>query len=1289
MEEKWSVEKLDGPNWVTWKFQLRHLLMAKGLWKFVDGTAVLADGASEEDREKFRTEQQKAFSTIVMALSSSLLYLVTSCELPNDAWNTLKKHFERDTLANKLFLKKQYFRKEMSEGTSINAHLKEMKMLADKLALIGAPVSEEDQVVTLLGSLPASFATVVTALEARGDGTTMDYVQESLIHHEQKLKFKEIAPPSQQDTALLGQRRKGAPVCWNCNEVGHVQRHCPKKKGKLHGAAVTTEEESDLDDSRGEGAFVTPTFAGGAWLVDSGASSHMTPSKEYFASYEAFDRPEKVHLGDGRVVEAVGAGNIQLKMVFKVSRSKPATMYDVLYVPKLSCSLFSVRAAAKRGNQVKFSQEKCWIRDSKGQLRGMGTLVDKLYQLDCEVRCPSGENAAAAIETNDLWHQRLGHLNNQQLHKMVKDDRVSGIKLSPRSGESICEGCVVGKMQRKPFKAVDHEQSTKKLELVHSDVCGPIQVGSIGGSRYFATFIDDYSHCVSVYFLKHKSEVLSKFKEFESIVTNESGERIVRLRTDNGGEYVSTDFQEYLKSKGIQHELTVPYSPQQNGIAERMNRTLMESARSMMLHANLPNRFWAEAIATAAYLRNRSATAALEDGVTPYEKWHDRKPNLKHLRVFGCAAFAHVPDCNRRKLDGKAIRLRFVGYSKNPKGYRLHDEQTDKVITRRDVTFDESNFLLRSESLEVLAIPTETVELQQPESTDNGNPEQREDTSQQGHHSDSEPQDRRPERVRNPPIRYGDWVSHVATCEHFAYNVCQVPEPKSLDEALSGPHAKEWKEAADSEYQSLMENGTWDLVELPEGREAIGSKWVFKVKHDSCGKVERFKGRLVAKGYSQKYGIDFEETFAPVVRFSSIRALLAFAINNNMSVHQMDVVTAFLNGELQEEIYMQQPAGYEIPGKEMLVCKLKKSLYGLKQSPRCWNKSFQDFMLNLQFKPSSADPCVFIQAGIKSMAIVAVYVDDLIVMSTIPEELNAVKKALSGKFRMKDMGPLHYCLGVSVVQNAEGIWLHQKQYILSMLQKYGLMDAKPVSTPADLSVKLVKDDGVSKQLKDKARFQSMVGSLLYAAMATRPDIAQAVGAVSKFCAQPTEAHITAVKRIFRYLGGTKDLALRYKRSKDQLTGYSDSDWAGDHDDRHSTSGNVFVFGNGAITWTSKKQAVVALSTSEAEYIALSAAAQEAAWLQKLFSDLLMSSQPIVMMEDNQGAIALAKNPIAHSRTKHIDIRFHFIREAQENGVIQVCYCPTEEMLADIFTKPLPRHLFERLRKLLGMEHIIM
>ena len=405
-----------------------------------------------------------------------------------------------------------------------------------------------------------------------------------------------------------------------------------------------------------------------------------------------------------------------------------------------------------------------------------------------------------------------------------------------------------------------------------------------------------------------------------------------------------------------------------------------------------------------------------------------------------------------------------------------------------------------------------------------------------------------------------------------------------------------------------------------------------------------------------------------------------------MIVHQMDVVTAFLNGVLDEEIYMQQPDGYQVSGKENLVCRLKKSLYGLKQAPRCWNQALKEFMIQAGFVQSSADSCVFIRFN-EHIVITAVYVDDLVLIADVIEVMLETKRLLSELFKMKDMGRLHYCLGVNIVFGHNCVWLHQQQYITLMLRKFGLTDANTVNTPANCNVKLVKDDHVSKST-DPVEYQSMVGSLLHITMSTRPDIAQAVGAVSKFCSNPTEAHKTAVKRIFRYLKKTINLVLKYCKDEDPVMGYSDADFGGDLDDKHSTTGNVFLLAGGAISWLSKKQAVVALSTSEAEYVALSMAAQEAAWFQKLFADLPMPTKAIVIKEDNQGAIALARNPVSHSRTKHIDIRFHFIREAQEQESIDIEYCPTYEMVADLLTKPIPRGQFEKLRTLMGLEKLV-
>jgi hypothetical protein len=371
-----------------------------------------------------------------------------------------------------------------------------------------------------------------------------------------------------------------------------------------------------------------------------------------------------------------------------------------------------------------------------------------------------------------------------------------------------------------------------------------------------------------------------------------------------------------------------------------------------------------------------------------------------------------------------------------------------------------------------------------------------------------------------------------------------------------------------------------------------------------------------------------------------------------MFIHQMDIVTAFLNGTLDEDIYMEQPEVYVVPGKENLVCHLKKSLYGLKQSPRCWNKSFKEFMISQGFEQSAADPCVFIRKVNDQLAIVAVHVDDIILLTETEQEMIDLKASLAARFQMKDMGKLHYCLGVNIKTMDGVLPMSQEQYIHKILHKYKLQDCKPVSTPMDVNVKLVKDDGYSKAV-DPVEYQSMVGSLIYAAIATRPDIAHAVGTLAKFNSSPNEAHLTAVKRVFRYLKGTVKLHLQHEASDKDMEGYSDADWAGDSYDRRSTSGNVFVMSNGAISWASQKQPTVALSTAEAEYIALCLATQESVWLRQLSKDLQINcSSPTTINEDNQGTIAMSKNPVLHKRTKHIDIKFHFVREKIQDRTIE-------------------------------------
>ena len=1284
-EEKWAVDKLTSNNYATWKFKLKHLLIAKELYGYVDGTeAAPANDATPDAKATYTKNTSKAFSTIVLATSDDLLYLITDCESPKSAWDKLQAHFERDTLANKLFLKKQYFRMVMKESMPIEKHLKDMKDITNKLAAIKAPISEEDQVVTLLGSLPDSYSTLVTALEARVDNLTIDFVQQSLINEEQKRRGQKHVHSegvSSTDSALAADRQRSR-ACYLCGQSGHLQRYCPTKPkhqnpnhgtGRYsHNAKQAVETDIEEDDSAFAVGRDANEAAAQSWLVDSGASRHMTPHRNLFSSYTPFTSPEKVGIADGHTVNAVGKGNVQITVRVSRKVTRLSTMYDVLHVPDLKTNLFSVRSATEKGVIVQFGHTRCWLKNSKGMIRAMGTLVDKLYYLDLE---SSDHTASTAYSDNSLWHQRLAHVNLSTIKQIHRENLVTGADLSRVNVDKrVCEPCVKGKMARKPFKPVGAIKSNRVLELIHTDVCGPMKTVSIGGSRYIVTFIDDYSRYSFVYFVAEKSDVFSKFREFEARVTNQTGLSIGTLRSDGGGEYVSSDFEEYLKDKGIHHELTTRYSPQQNGVAERLNRTICESARSMINHASLPKKFWAEAVATAMYIRNRVPTSAHKLSTTPYELWFGSKPDISNVKVFGCVSYAHVPCELRSKLDDRAEKMVFVGYSTRAKAYRLYDMASQKIVTRRDVVFDETSFDHNAKPVEV------------PESCSSDEIYTDSSDEQTSGQEETTPQPRRSERAHVPPVRYGIDEHVTESIHHVAYHVAEIVEPQSIAEAYQSPQNQQWKTATEAEYRSLLENETWVLTELPTDRKAVGCRWVFKVKYKADGEVDRYKSRLVAKGYSQQAGIDYQETYSPVVSFPSLRAVLSHAVDRDMVVHQMDVVTAFLNGNLDEDIYMTQPPGFIEPGQESLVCKLNKSLYGLKQSPRCWNVKLDGFLQSLGFSQSSADQCIYMRVVEGAQTIIAVYVDDLIIMSDTSAQLNEVKKGLSAQFKMKDLGEIHHCLGISVTREGNSIKLSQQHYIDQLLKRFGMEQCNTVATPAAVDVKLEKDDG--SRPADQALYQSIIGSLIYAASATRPDIAFSVGVLSKFNATPTETHMTAAKRVLRYLKGTRAYGIVLTKSASYPVVYSDASWADNIENRRSTSGNVFIMSQGPISWSSKQQSVVALSTAEAEYISASEATKEASWLRQLLADLKgPADEPITLYVDNQSAIAIS-NKVDSKRTKHIDIRYHYIRDEIAQSHIKTHYCPSADMKADILTKPLARDRFVSLRDMLGMRETI-
>ncbi|KAG8927105.1 hypothetical protein FRC01_008017 [Tulasnella sp. 417] len=517
-------------------------------------------------------------------------------------------------------------------------------------------------------------------------------------------------------------------------------------------------------------------------------------------------------------------------------------------------------------------------------------------------------------------------------------------------------------------------------------------------------------------------------------------------------------------------------------------------------------------------------------------------------------------------------------------------------------------------------------------------------------------------------------------------------DPWTLKEALSRPDADAWSEAARAEYESLLKNNTWDLVDLPERRKALKGKWVFKLKHDPDGNPIKYKARFCVKGYEQVPGLDFTETFAPVARYESIRTLLAMATLKDWHVHQMDVKTAFLNGDIEEEIYIEQPEGFKSGNNK--VCKLNKALYGLKQAPRQWNKKIHQALIDLGFSCSKADTGIYIyqrqDEGEKEPMFIILYVDDVTLIAQNLTLLKSIKKKLANKFEMTDLGEISQYLGIRITRDRKNknMWLDQHKFIKDVLERFGMTNCKSVKTPFETNLKLFKSEEEVNPTR-RELYMSIVGSLQYLANGTRPDIAYATNKLAQFSVNPSEEHITTAKHVLRYLKGTQDLRLTYRANPEvkayskaigfketgteqesQIEGFSDSDWAGDPNDSKSTTGYVYILAEGATAWKSTKQTSTALSSVEAEYMASCETAKHAAWLKKLYNDLDYHLPPIPIHIDNQGALALQDNPVFHQRSKHIKVKYHYVREAIQEEVITTHYIPTTDQSADILTKPL-------------------
>jgi hypothetical protein len=673
-------------------------------------------------------------------------------------------------------------------------------------------------------------------------------------------------------------------------------------------------------------------------------------------------------------------------------------------------------------------------------------------------------------------------------------------------------------------------------------------------------------------------------------------------------------------------------------------------------------------------------------------------------------------------LGGRVKEGRWMGISEDSKGVRVYWPDKKTVTTERNIYFDKTGMSasrLEGEEWDGFTETKPDKPDQTPVPTDpNPDPVPTQPPSE-AEESQSE-SEMRPKRTRKPTRL----VKDLMTGQGFASNLPKGPkiaagiqlptpgdlqnqfnilfegeemdfweeyvlvaeirgaeglEPLNLKEAKSRSDWLLWEKGIKEELGTLKKAGTWVLVDAPPGANIVGSKWVFHAKKDAAGHVVRYKARLVAQGFSQVPGVDYFDTFAPVARLASIRAVLAIAAVKDLEIHQIDIKGAFLNGILtsEETIYMRQPPGYADPENPNKICQLKKTLYGLKQSGRRWYQRLVEIMTALGFLRCEVDQAVFYRKGRGQLIIVLVHVDGCTIVGTSRDLIDRFKAGINKHVEITDLGEIHWILGIEILRNREQRTIHlcQRSYIESSLRRYGFEDIKPVSIPMDTGIKLTTAQSPSTT-DEIARMRNIpyhqaVGTLMYASLGTRPDISYAVQTVSRFTKNPGNTHWEAVKKIFRYLKGTKDLWLTYGGQPKDLVGYADAD-GNMAEDRHAISGYAFILHGGAISWSAKRQEIISLSTTESEYIAATYASKEALWLRSLITQLFDTSlTATTLFSDNQSAIALTKDHQYHARTKHIDIRYHFIHWIVENGSLRLVYCPTDEMVADTLTKALP------------------
>jgi len=1314
--------KLDEDNFLIWQQQVLATLGSLNLQDFLTTT-------SDPDSLLPLYQQQDLMivSWLLASMTTPLLIKMVGLRTSAQIWTRLCTHYATQTRAKVRKLKIQL--RQQKKDRSVTTYLLDIKKIVDTLAAIGSPITSEDHIECILDGLPEDYHGFITSVTSRLDPYTVDDIEALLLAQEERYeKFRILDQQSLTTNTATTSRSPINPSgtssrnnnkfrsfsknsrgsarnsyrsststntslqsrlqCQICDKLGHNAKDCWHRYDKESSSPVlANSSQLFFPDNNASSILGTPsTMMDPLWYPDSGATHHITNDSNLLTKKHPYTGNEVVKLGNG-----AGMNICHIGSTFFVVPQTHSRIYlrHLLHVPNIVKNLLSVSKFTKDNNVFfEFHADKCYVKTQDNKILLQGIVRDGLYVFPPlhknVLYSANNTQCSSQYSIFSIWHSRLGHASQDVVKRILQ---INNIPCKPH--KFFCESCVLAKSHQLPFSS-STTVYTAPLQLVFIDIWGPAPLTASCGARYYISFLDAYTRYTWLYLITHKSQALSIFKIFKIFSEKQTGYKLKCIQTDNDKEFLC--FAPTLRDFGIFHRLTCAYTHEQNGSIERKHRHIVDVGLSLLATSSLPMQYWGEAFTTAVYIINLLPTVVLNN-VSPYQLLFNKTPDYRFLKTFGCACYPMLRAYNSNKLTMRSSLCLFIGYNPHFKGYICMSPTGKRYISRhvifnenvfpfkstsnpfitssnRDITFSSPHLPLTVITSSHESLPTTPLTLP-PE--DHGN--SHEDAPHSSHMSAHDPSSVQRDLSPPSPINLHPMVtrSKAGISKPKIYNTSidlNINEPSTVKDALSHP---EWHQAMQLEYDALVKAGTWTLVSPPSDAKIVGCKWVFKNKFNADGTLQRRKARLVAKGFHQTYGLDYMETFSPVVKHTTVRIILTLAITYRWSVHQVDINNAFLHGTLQEHVYMSQPPGF-ISSNSHLVCKLMKAIYGLKQAPRSWFLKLSSTLVQHGFFSSKSDPSLFIQKSSTCTLFVLIYVDDILITGNDVSAIRTLINLLHLNFALKDLGPLHYFLGIEVSRLSDGsMHLCQSKYIRDILHKAKMLEANPQSTPMVSSLRLIKEG--SSSVSDAPLYRSIVGALQYLTI-TRPEIAYSVNRVCQFMHDPREHHLKAVKRILRYLAGTTTHGLILRPARDfNIRGFSDSDWGTDLDDRKSTTGYCIYIGSNLVSWTSNKQKVVSKSSTEAEYRSVAAALTDIIWIKSLLTELRVSSSVPHLYTDNHGAVLLAANPVKHSSSKHFELDLHFVRDYVQQQRLQLTHLPSRFQVADILTKPLSSSSF--------------